>query len=206
MAYRTNNKNATQLWAIGLLLEVIGAAHRHYAEVVDAIGHDGASRTGATPCLTVAVLTDALRQYRMEDGFRWSSRDKQASMVRGVLNGLTREDVLTRFTGRGASGRDAKMWGPGEEWLYAEEIAADAANHAKVLVAEEVGRSNAAACIDQVGEYESRRDALEAYRQNTFDTMYENGHPFAMSGYAEDAFIALLKDNGWGDVFSEDWY
>jgi hypothetical protein len=49
---------------------------------------------GKEPCLTVGLITDHLRQAHMPDDFRWSTKDRQRTWTRSVLESMRRRGLI----------------------------------------------------------------------------------------------------------------
>jgi len=66
---------------------------------------------------------------------------------------------------------------------------------AKKTEAQKIAQTNFDAALDQVGEYSSLEEALDSYRQNTIDTLIDNGEKDTdVLDAAGDAFDKMVRD------------
>jgi len=185
--------NALAEWLDAFILAAVCA---HYTS------WDARGRTGREPAVTVALMLGDVRQSSMPEDLRWTVREKQGRMVRASMERLTRYGALVRTTGLGESGREARMYEPGPDADATALCLMDgtADDIARRMRAEDVGRSNAYACIDQWDDtrhHESREDAVMSYEQNVTDTVCEYGLGRRGADIASDAFTAVLTAAGW---------
>lgn len=108
------------------------------------------------------------------------------------------EEITQELIDAGLNPQNARMQAEEEydiETRADEEYRQQTEQEAKKNEALKIAQTNFNAALDQVGEYSSLEEALDSYRQNTIDTLIDNGEkdPYILNA-AGDAFDKMVRE------------